>query len=83
MQQKFLLGILCFLLFSCTRKAEFYRNGKGYYTDIVCLRTETKSEYGYEYGFNPLTLTYEYYAGFHDVDYCVEYRIDTIEIKTK
>lgn len=78
--------ILCFLigyLFSCTRKPEFYdKSGRGFYTNHRCIHDTSYTEFSYHYGYNFFRGKYEYHLGPHNVNKCLEYQIDTIEIKT-
>ena len=73
--------VLCVVfLTSCERKAEFFIDGKGYYTKSRCLKDTTYSEWCYQYG-----VTYNgkmgYYWGFRTKNECLESVIDTIQVK--
>lgn len=77
--------LLCFIigyLFSCTREPEFYdKSGRGFYTDHRCIKDTSYNTYDYHYGYNFFRGKYEFHLGPHTVNKCLEYRIDTIEIK--
>lgn len=69
------------LLLGCKPKAEFYINGRAYYTHSRCLETKHESKYGYHYGYNPMRGKFEGYFGSYTETTCIKTKIDTIEIK--
>ena len=73
--------IIILLLVSCKPKPEFVINGKGYYTKCHCLKSETKTVYEYHYGHSPLDGGFKGHYGPNSKTVCIEWDIDTIEIK--
>jgi hypothetical protein len=74
------LAIIVFF-FGCKPKTEFYVNGKPCYAIKKCVKSHWDSKWEYFYGYNPITLKYEYHYGNRMVYVCDEYKFDTIEIK--
>ena len=74
--------LLLFTVFvSCKPHAEFYKNGKGYYTVPHCTKSHIETTYGYHYGLNPTNAQYEWHNGFHTETICDESTIDTLQIQ--
>lgn len=64
----------------CKPKPEFYIDGIPYYTQLRCEKYHTETKFGYHYGYNPLSHTFEYHVGQYVQTVCDEEKIDTIEI---
>lgn len=77
----FLLISLILVNSGCKPQPEFYINGKPYYTDTYCVKSHTKEDYTYHYGYNILSGKYEWHWGWETETICDETKTDTIEIK--
>lgn len=76
-----LLIFCCALFFGCKHKSEFTINGKSFYTNSRCIKSETEMVMDYIYGYNPLNGNWESHYEPTLKTICVKCVIDTIEIK--
>jgi hypothetical protein len=65
---------------SCKHDAEFYINGKPYYTQSICVKDTTYQDFCYHYGLS-YRGKFELHWGFQTKNKCLEQTIDTIQIK--
>lgn len=79
--KKYIFILFTLSLISCKHEAEFYIDGKPYYTSERCTKTESETKFGPHYGYNFMSGKYEYHLGSYTESVCVESVIDTIEIK--
>lgn len=70
---------LIFLSCIPERKPEFYKDGKGYYTRVRCVKSHNEIKYGYHYGYHMGKFQNHY--GSYNVTVCDSSVTDTIEIK--
>jgi hypothetical protein len=76
-----LLCVVFISFFGCKRKAKFFINNKGYYTQNRCVKDTTYTKWCYHYGYNFFSGKYEMHWG-NDRKYeCLESVVDTIEVK--
>ena len=66
---------------ACTQEPEFYKNGKGYYTQTRCVKYTTEKRWEYHYGYSFMRGKFCWHYGPHNKTICTESIIDTIEIK--
>lgn len=81
MKTLILIAFISLFLFSCTRKPEFFIDGKPYYTKKTCIKSVKVKKNGYHYDYNLITGKYDYHFGDYTETKCVSFKIDTIEIK--
>ncbi len=73
--------LCCLLFFYCKPKAEFYINGKPFYTMVRCIESKIETNWEYHYGYNMFNGKWEYHYGPNTKTECVQSVIDTVEIK--
>ena len=66
---------------NCQPEPEFTIDGIDYYTRKKCLRSVSETTYEYHYGYSYLAGKYQYHYGPITQTVCIEYKIDTIQIK--
>ena len=81
-QKVILTLITLFLLISCGPIQPDYvdKDGKEYLFSQHCVKSHTKTEWGYHYGYNFMNAKYEWHNGMYDETICDSSVVDTIEI---
>ncbi len=81
MKNKILLLVLTLFLFNCKRKPDIFIDGKPYYINERCVKTETTTKYEYHYGYSFIKGKYCWHLGNNTTTKCIEKTIDTVEVK--
>lgn len=77
----FILFALLIVLMSCgPRKPDYVNDGKEYMFYTNCVKSHTKSDYTYHWGYSIMSGKYEWHWGMETTTICDSTAVDTVEI---